>query len=299
MSEIDKLVNRAFPDELRNVEPVDVDEDAILALTLEKLGLGADEPEPAEEIPEERRPAWVRGAKPQKERKLVEAPMVAVGRQWVNWAGWAVAACLILVFAINWGPWLLSNLGFGTARPQATGVDSEPVHQRPWGPDTLVPANESPAPSQVEPNQILTMENPSDVAVTPVSAAYNKDGTFVIRLDITGRDGAQVNVDWLDITLTTLDGEAVEQTARSHEDGKVFLTYRNKTGEREYFQLTVRQLVPMTDTSGNQAGFNWSDVEILNMNLEYGTAASQISNESMRFHGFAYASDQEGSGGQS
>ena len=77
MSEIDKLVNRAFPDELRNVEPVDVDEDAILALTLEKLGLGADEPEPAEEIPEERRPAWVRGAKPQKERKLVERPMWA------------------------------------------------------------------------------------------------------------------------------------------------------------------------------------------------------------------------------
>ena len=29
MSEIDKLINQAFPDELRDIEPIDVDEDAI------------------------------------------------------------------------------------------------------------------------------------------------------------------------------------------------------------------------------------------------------------------------------
>ena len=39
MSEIDKLVNRAYPDELRRVTPIAVDEGAILARTLEKLGL--------------------------------------------------------------------------------------------------------------------------------------------------------------------------------------------------------------------------------------------------------------------
>ena len=38
MSEIDKLINQAFPDELRDIEPIDVDEDAILSRALENLG---------------------------------------------------------------------------------------------------------------------------------------------------------------------------------------------------------------------------------------------------------------------
>ena len=49
MSEIDKLINQAFPDELRDIEPIDVDEDAILSMTLENLGL---KPSPKIELPE-------------------------------------------------------------------------------------------------------------------------------------------------------------------------------------------------------------------------------------------------------
>ncbi len=49
MSEIDKLINQAFPDELRDIEPIDVDEDAILSRALENLGL---KPSPRLELPE-------------------------------------------------------------------------------------------------------------------------------------------------------------------------------------------------------------------------------------------------------
>ena len=49
MSEIDKRIGKAFPDELRDVEPIAVDEDAILKMTLDTLGL---KPSPKPGLPE-------------------------------------------------------------------------------------------------------------------------------------------------------------------------------------------------------------------------------------------------------
>lgn len=128
MNRIDKLVNRAFPDELRNVEPIAVDEDAIFAHTLEKLGLNAQsplaEPKPLKQSQRGRR-----------EAKLVEVPQTEVKHRWVEWTGWAVAACLVIAFAVSWGPWLMSNLGFGTRDPgpaeKGPQTYSPPV-PRPW-----------------------------------------------------------------------------------------------------------------------------------------------------------------------
>lgn len=95
MSEIDKLVNRAYPDELRKVTPIAVDEDAILGRTLEKLGLEKDTQPSGEKRPRhgERRPA-----------KLVEVPLEREKGGWMKWAGWAVAACVAVVCAVTWWP---------------------------------------------------------------------------------------------------------------------------------------------------------------------------------------------------
>ena len=78
MSEIDKLINQAFPDELRDIEPIDVDEDAILSMTLENLGL---KPSPKIELPEltvrpPRRRHTGGQRKKEEEPEFVEVPVV-------------------------------------------------------------------------------------------------------------------------------------------------------------------------------------------------------------------------------
>lgn len=99
MSEIDKLVNRAYPDELRKVTPIAVDEDAILARTLEKLGL-----EKEEQPGKEKKPRHEARHTERKPVRLVEVPLERSKGGWVKWAGWAVAACVAMVFAVTWWP---------------------------------------------------------------------------------------------------------------------------------------------------------------------------------------------------
>lgn len=280
MSEIDKLINRAFPDELRNVEPAEVDEDAILALTLQKLGLKETETTGSEAGKAERTPRPARRPPVEQGGDLEEAPLIVVRHSWVNWAGWIAAACLVIVFAINWGPWLIRNLGFGTGQPYKAG-DKWPTG--PNGADVVSQSADG---------------DPQPITVTPVNAAEEGEDTFSITLDISSQDSTQVNLDWFDFRLTTLDGESVEQVSRSNGDGKVLLVYSSIAQEQEYFELAVRQLVPLTSSDGSQVGFDWQDVEVLVMNLEFGTAASQLSEKSsVVFDGFAVNRRQNGDDG--
>lgn len=120
MREIDKLVSRAYPDELRRVTPIPVDEKAILARTLGKLNLT----EAASSTWKKGRYVGRHSKKP--EPQLVEMPREPRQRRWTTWLGWAVAACLLLVAAVNFGPYMLQGMGLGTA-PAAQGEDRDYV----------------------------------------------------------------------------------------------------------------------------------------------------------------------------
>ncbi len=107
MSEIDKLVNRAYPDELRRVTPIAVDEGAVLAQTLEKLGLaGAKRPSRRRRRPER----YAGRHEARREARLVEVPVEPPRRRWIGWAGWAAAACIAVACAVNFGPALLEHV---------------------------------------------------------------------------------------------------------------------------------------------------------------------------------------------
>lgn len=120
MSRIDKLVTNAFPDELRNVEPAEVDEDAILDLTLAKLGLEQPAVPPADQRAGEKKRIIFDADGGKREEVLVEIPVERVKRPWVRWAAGAAAACLALACLFWWAPLLLSTMGFGT-RAHSTG----------------------------------------------------------------------------------------------------------------------------------------------------------------------------------
>lgn len=289
MSEIDKLINRAFPDELRNVEPVDVDEDAILSLTLEKLGLGPDLTDgPAEDEPG--KPARTRKApKPEKELKLVEAPVVVVKHPWLNWAGWAVAACLMLAFVANWGPWLIANLGFGT-QPQTPGESSgyvdEYVQDRSSDRDNAVIPQVTPPPEDVPPeptvqpdnSMILGKTSPVHVILYDVSYGENFE-TITLTLEFQSEEA--LDMDEFDLKLKSEDyldngDNGLERVMRSNEGSQVTLTYKFK--EVSYLPtellLTVRRQVPTT----NADSFSYQDVVTLTLYLNEGYATTNLQN---------------------
>lgn len=311
MSEMDKLVNRAFPDELRNVEPVDVDEDAILALTLEKLGLdqagelaGADEPVETVRV---RKPS-----KPQKEEKLVEVPVVVLKHQWLNWAGWAVAACLVIAFVANWGPWLITNLGFGTGQPKSSGEHSNYVdrYDRPSDrvlvpqetirPETL-PETDPPA-STPEPDNAMILGETSQVYVMLDDVSYGENYE-TITLTLRLQSPEEINVDEFDLKLEAQDYTSrndLERVRRSNEGDQVTLTYKFK--DVSYLpttlQLTVRQQVPMLDSSGDEVGFGYKIVERMHLDLNAGYASTSYNTGLTYFDGMlnAPASPEDGNG---
>lgn len=116
MSRIDKLVAKAFPDELRDVRPVETDEDALFTMTLEKLGL---EP-PAPAAPEKPKSPLSFLRRGKRQEKLVEVPLERVRSRWAGWLAGALAACLALGCGIYWGSWMMNSLGIG-ARPHSAG----------------------------------------------------------------------------------------------------------------------------------------------------------------------------------
>ncbi len=122
MSRIDKLVAKAFPDELRSVTPVETDEAALFAMTLKKLGL-----EPAAPAaPEEPKGPLAFLHREKSQGKLIEVPLEQVKHRWASWLGGAIAACLVLSCGIYWGGWLMHSLGVGTRAHSAGEEISHP-----------------------------------------------------------------------------------------------------------------------------------------------------------------------------
>lgn len=109
MTEIDKIVNQAFPDELRRVQPIPVDEEKILARTFEKLGL---EKAPAPQPVKARRSRYVQRHSQRREEEptLVAVAIEPARPMWRALVGWALAACLVLACGIGFGPTLLRSL---------------------------------------------------------------------------------------------------------------------------------------------------------------------------------------------
>lgn len=253
MSEIDKLINQAFPDELRGVEPIDVDEDAILAMTLDALGL---ESSPKAELPElipvrrRSRPARKKEEKPE----FVEVPVV-VRRRWLDWAGWAIAACLVLILAVNWGPWLINNLDFGIG-PRSSG-------------DGAVSGSSS------ESNGVK-VENSFGASVGISRVSYGDEEmsvTLVITPVIMPED---LDMDQFGFEVEGDGSESLTRLVRSSEGNRVTLSYR-LNGSR-HLVLTVRQARLLKDGSGNELGFTYEDIDKIEMNLNTGEGRSLLKN---------------------
>ncbi|RKJ41726.1 hypothetical protein D7X94_02620 [Acutalibacter sp. 1XD8-33] len=220
MSEIDKLVNRAFPDELRNVEPVSVDEDAVFARTLEKLGL--DAPGRVREGPT----LLKKDHGKIQEKKWVEVPPETVKHRWMSWTGWAVAACLVVACAVSWGPWLASNLGFGTREPGPAekGLGGGTPYSLSSGSSetdgVFVPAEVTghtpyppfPTPSAGESGEISAEE---------LSIG---DGGFTVDLRFSGMSVAEIGR--FEIAAYNAEsGEALECSGRTNASGRVEVSF--------------------------------------------------------------------------
>lgn len=138
MREIDKLVSRAYPDELRRVTPIPVDEKAILARTLGKLNLTEAAPAARKEPSSRKKGRYVGRHSKKPEPQLVEMPREPRQRRWTTWLGWAAAACLLLAAAVNFGPYMLQGMGLGTT-PAAQGEDKNYVRLLQDSPDQAAP----------------------------------------------------------------------------------------------------------------------------------------------------------------
>lgn len=127
MTEIDKLVNQAFPEELRKVTPISVDEEKVAALTFQKLGL--ERPAAAAKETEK---TWQGGRyamrhgrrKPEPQPELVAVPIEPARPVWRTLASWAAAACLLAGCVLWFGPALLRSLPWEDARSGADGVNA-------------------------------------------------------------------------------------------------------------------------------------------------------------------------------
>ncbi len=189
MSEIDKLVNRAFPDELCNVEPIPVDETTVLSLTLQKLGLE----QPAEPQPEKthgKNPLPAPRAVRPPEEQLVEVPLEKLKYHWASRIAWGAAACLLLAAAVRIGPALMGSMG---ARPRSPGISQASRASE----SSLVPASPGPtAMPSLDPSPILqeiASISSQDLAIE-VSAieAVEGENAFQVSLLFPGQSAEAV-----------------------------------------------------------------------------------------------------------
>ncbi len=266
MSEIDKLIGKAFPDELRDVEPIAVDEDAILKMTLDTLGL---KPSPKPGLPEPgalRRQRGTAGEDSKPEPEFVEVPVV-VHHRWVDWAGWAIAACLVLVLAVNWGPWFINNLDFGLGPRSPGGVSSRKE-------------------GSASENGQWVMQNVLGASVEEFSADYGEDGTVTFRLRIEPVGSSQeIDLDKFDIQLEGKDGERLDRVIRSSSGNEVSLTY--EMGRDVGLVMTLQQPVPLKDSStGMNIGYAYGVIDKLNIDISTGMAYSVLKNGSFRFESY-------------
>lgn len=289
MKELDKLIGRAFPDELRNVEPVDIDEDVILRLTRQKLGLEDME----EHLQENDIPQVISKPHPKKENILVfgedmiEAPPARPKRYpWLNYAGWAAAVVLLVVCGVTWVPWLMLNLGFGTG-PRSAGDGTSGISS---SSQVSEQALDDPSPSSP-----LTVGQTADVSIYPVFAEYvpesssNPTAYFTLCLGFSplSTNSLDVDLSLYQVTLYGPDNTVIPTGNQSISYGEktITLTYY-ASPENKNMTLNVSQLVPLQDGSGQQAGFSYQQVEVFDLDLEEGTAVSLISGKERSFQGF-------------
>ncbi len=263
MSEIDKLINQAFPDELRDVEPIDVDEDAILSMTLESLGLKPLLKPELPELPARRRR---RAGEREQEPEFVEVPVV-VRRRWMDWAGWAIAACLVLAFAVNWGPWLIDNLGFGL-RPRSSGD---------------MPVSES--------SEVYEMDSGSGASVYIASVSYGNE-EMTLNLTLTPvMEPENLDLDEFTFEMTGDTGKALTRKSRRNEGNRVTLEY-DLDGSRHLI-LTVRKSQVLRDGNGSEVGFAYKDVDKMELNLNNGRAESLLKNGRFEFDIYGTVAEPE------
>ncbi len=269
MSEIDKLINQAFPDELRDIEPIDVDEDAILSMTLENLGL---KPSPKIELPEltvrpPRRRRTGGQRKKEEEPEFVEVPVV-VHHRWMDWAGWAIAACLVLVFAVNWGPWLINNLDFGLG-PRSTGEVSFSD-----GGGSMVPG-------------IIAEDGSYSIKMKAIKAKYGYDSaTFTLSFEISGEE--DIDLDKVEVQLeSNEDGKKVSKISRNSFGQEMEIQLNYKLDMARDLTMTVSYLVPLSVDRGETAGYYYQEIEKLNINLRSGLARSQRSDREYSFEPYS------------
>ena len=261
MSEIDKLINQAFPDELRDVEPIDVDEDAILAMTLDALGLeSSTKAELPELIPARRRARTLpREEKTGPNTEYVEVPVV-VRRRWLDWAGWAIAACLVLILAVNWGPWLINNLDFGIG-PRSSG-------------DGVVSGSSSVSSNGVK------VENSFGASVGISRVGNEGNDEVSITLVITPIFmPEELDLDQFSFEVEGEGGGSITRLGRSSEGNQVTLRYY-LNGERHLVLTVRRQARLLMDGGGERVemGFTYEDIDKIEMNLNTGEGRSLLKN---------------------
>ena len=273
MSEIDKLINQAFPDELRDIEPIDVDEDAILSRALENLGL---KPSPRLELPEltvkHPRRRNTAGQSKKEEPEFVEVPGV-VHHRWRDWAGWAFAACLVLVVAVNWGPWLIKSLDFGLG-PRSAGDAAAP---------------ESGGSPAVSGGAAFVLEDDSQkVSVAVASVSYGAEDTVTIEMTITPvMEPEELDLDQFDIRVSGDNADSVVRLSRSNEGNKVSLKYQ-LNGYRTIV-LEIKQAKPLIDSSGNEVGFGYQAIDEIEVSFIAGQARSLNGNGVSHFDRYGAA----------
>lgn len=252
MSEIDKLINQAFPDELRDIEPIDVDEDAILSRALENLGL---KPSPRLELPEltvkHPRRRNTAGQSKKEEPEFVEVPVVAV----------------------NWGPWLIKSLDFGLG-PRSAGDAAAP---------------ESGGSPAVSGGAAFVLEDDSQkVSVAVASVSYGAEDTVTIEMTITPvMEPEELDLDQFDIRVSGDNADSVVRLSRSNEGNKVSLKYQ-LNGYRTIV-LEIKQAKPLIDSSGNEVGFGYQAIDEIEVSFIAGQARSLNGNGVSHFDRYGAA----------
>ena len=185
MSEIDKLINEAFPDELRNVEPVQIDDSAILCLTLHKLGL--DEPASTASA------RHMRGRKGNalRQRRFIEAPSAPVRSLWISRAGRAAAACVLLAAVLRFVPWTNIFSGYRVEMPGASVRAA--VSEAPSSEDSFSELEqENKIVTQSAPRtEVAIGEADPNITVEHVDVDENSYGNFFVYLNFVGMSSAE------------------------------------------------------------------------------------------------------------
>ncbi len=193
---------------------------------------------------------------------------MVVHHRWMDWAGWAIAACLVLVFAVNWGPWLINNLDFGLG-PRSTGEVSFPD-----GGGSMAPG-------------IIAEDGSYSIKMKAIKAKYGYDSaTFTLSFEISGEE--DIDLDKVEVQLeSNEDGKKVSKISRNSFGQEMEIQLNYKLDMARDLTMTVSYLVPLSVDRGETAGYYYQEIEKLNINLRSGLARSQRSDREYSFEPYS------------